>query len=102
MARKLTEIPVNPGDAPAEITGYLWSMGVTRDDAGWKIRVVNASRLVKDEPSCFEADIKACTCKREGCACDLGPNSGECRDKCHRWHAEKVLKLANRIARSYS
>ena len=99
---RITEIPVAPGDAPVSAGNGVLTVSISRDGAGWNITAVNAAREVNGRPSTYEARITACTCNREACPCDRGPNSGKCRDKCHRWHAEKVLRLANRIARSYS
>lgn len=98
---RTTEIPAAPDDAPVEVGNGVLTVSISRDETGWTITAVNAAREVKGKPSVYEAKIPACACDREACPCDRGPNSGECRSKCHRWHAEKVLKLANRIAKSY-
>lgn len=101
---RITSVPLRETDPPVVVEDSLTTMTVTRTPSGWTIEAVNkilARNSNIDDAYVFTAEITACPCDRPACACDKTIGSGKCRDHCHKWHAERVLKLAQRLWKSY-
>lgn len=83
-------------------TTYQRSNGVilvTETADGWGL-------YAKGDHGVFEAEVKRCTCqeRRKPCACRRERTDTTTRhrlDYCHDWHAERVERLAEDIAKTY-